>query len=149
MVAPTIQNPSCQEQLAEAARQVARSVDNVADTAQSTCRDDNALQELGDSANAVQSALNDLLAHIKQGMATGQEVSCHLLVTFFDVFVICVNFELLFQPTILIRYFFRCQLLRLIITIYFVKLQLFVIYIFGSLLNINYDFKLQSWCYRT
>lgn len=74
VVAPTIQNPSCQEQLAEAARQVARSVDHVADTAQSVCRDDGALNELGESAGAVQSALNDLLAHIKRGMASGQEV---------------------------------------------------------------------------
>jgi talin len=34
VVAPTIQNPSCQEQLVEAAKHVAKNVDAVADTAQ-------------------------------------------------------------------------------------------------------------------
>ena len=34
VVAPTIHNPSCQEQLVEAAKHVAKNVDTVADTAQ-------------------------------------------------------------------------------------------------------------------
>lgn len=34
VVAPTIHNPSCQEQLVEAAKHVAKNVDSVADTAQ-------------------------------------------------------------------------------------------------------------------
>lgn len=67
MVAPTIQNPACQEQLVEAAKYVAKSVDGVMDTAQEACGDEPTLQDLGAAATAVTKALNDLLQHIKHG----------------------------------------------------------------------------------
>ena len=72
VVAPTIQNPSCQEQLVEAAKQVAKSVDGVVETAQNTCNDENSLGDLNAAATAVSKALNDLLDHIKHG-AHGQK----------------------------------------------------------------------------
>ena len=70
MVAPTIHNPACQEQLIEAAKHVAKCVDGVVGTAQGACKDDGAIQDLG---GAVTKALDDLLQHIKRG-AAGKEV---------------------------------------------------------------------------
>lgn len=72
VVAPTISSPACQEQLIEAAKQVAHSVEDIVEAAQVACRDDKLLQDLGSAATAVTQALNDLLQHIKKGAGPTQ-----------------------------------------------------------------------------
>lgn len=66
MVAPTIGQPACQEQLIEAAKLVAKSVEGIVESSQTVCKDDYVLQDLGTAATAVTKALNDLLMHIKK-----------------------------------------------------------------------------------
>ncbi|XP_070178806.1 talin-1-like [Littorina saxatilis] len=66
VLAPTIGQPSCQEQLIEAAKLVAKSVEGIVSAAQSACHEDHVLQDLGAAATAVTRALNDLLQHIKK-----------------------------------------------------------------------------------
>ena len=67
VVAPTISSPSCQQHLIDAAREVARAVEGILAVCQQTCRDDKLLANLRKAAGEVTSALNDLLAHIKEG----------------------------------------------------------------------------------
>lgn len=74
VVAPTIANPACQEQLVDAAKLVAKSVENVVGTAQGACKDDKALQGLGEAATSVTKALNDLLQHIRRGVPIEKHV---------------------------------------------------------------------------
>ena len=57
----------CQEQLVEAAREVAKSVEGCVATCNDVSRDEFALRELGESAADVTRALNDLLNHVKDG----------------------------------------------------------------------------------
>ncbi|RUS77308.1 hypothetical protein EGW08_014935, partial [Elysia chlorotica] len=66
VVAPTFRHPACQEQLIEAAKLVAKSVEGIVQSSQEVCRDDNLVQDLGAAATAVTKALNDLLLHIKK-----------------------------------------------------------------------------------
>ena len=66
VVAPTIGNPMCQEQLIEASRLVAKSVEAVVQSSQMATDNERALSELGNAATAVTKALNDLLQHIKE-----------------------------------------------------------------------------------
>ncbi|KAK2151018.1 hypothetical protein LSH36_379g01082 [Paralvinella palmiformis] len=75
VVAPTIENPACQEQLIEAAKHVAKNVDCVVENAQSVCKDEKMLMDLGAAATEVTKALNDLLNHIKQGTGPAKEVA--------------------------------------------------------------------------
>lgn len=67
VVAPTISDPMCQEQLFEAAREVAKSVEGCVSTCNEVSHDNQALRELGHSASEVTRALNDLLNHVKDG----------------------------------------------------------------------------------
>jgi hypothetical protein len=67
VVAPTISDPLCQEQLVEAAREVAKSVEGCVTTCRDVSRDEPSLRELGQSATDVTRALNDLLNHVKDG----------------------------------------------------------------------------------
>ena len=67
MVAPTISDPLCQDQLVEAAREVARSVEGCVITCREVSRDDRSQQELEGAAGDVRKALNDLLNHVKDG----------------------------------------------------------------------------------
>ena len=68
VVAPTIADPQCQDQLIEAARDVAKSVEGCVSTCRDVCsRDEHSLTELGGAAQDVTKALNDLLNHIKDG----------------------------------------------------------------------------------
>ena len=69
VVAPTISDPLCQEQLVEAAREVAKSVEGCVTTCRDVSRDEPSLRELGQSATDVTRALNDLLNHVKDGQA--------------------------------------------------------------------------------
>jgi len=67
VVGPTISNPSCQEQLVEAAQEVSQSVEGCVGASEKATTDSNLLQLLGDAAAAVGAALDDLVNHIKQG----------------------------------------------------------------------------------
>ena len=67
VVAPTISDPLCQEQLMEAAKDVAKSVEGCVTTCKDVSRDEPSLRELGSSAQDVTRALNDLLNHVKDG----------------------------------------------------------------------------------
>merc|ERR1712051_131860 len=57
----------CQEQLMEAAKEVAKSVEGCTTTCKDVGRDEKSLQELRSSAQDVTRALNDLLNHVKDG----------------------------------------------------------------------------------
>ncbi|XP_013776088.1 talin-2-like [Limulus polyphemus] len=65
VVAPTINNSACQQQLAEAAKEVARAVENIVTVCQDAVRDETLLKELGGAATDVTQALNDLLNHVR------------------------------------------------------------------------------------
>ncbi|XP_052693150.1 talin-1-like [Crassostrea angulata] len=53
VVAPTISSPACQEQLIDAAKGVAHSVEGIVEAAQQSCRDDKLLADLGAAATVV------------------------------------------------------------------------------------------------
>lgn len=72
MVAPTISSPVCQEQLIEAGKLVAKSVEGCVDASRAATSDEQLLKQVGVAATAVTQALNDLLEHIKQHAAGGQ-----------------------------------------------------------------------------
>lgn len=74
MVAPTISSPVCQEQLVEAGKLVAKSVESCVDASQAAASDDQLLEQVGVAATAVTQALNDLLEHIKRHATGGQPV---------------------------------------------------------------------------
>ena len=67
VVAPTINSPSCQQHLIDAAREVARAVEGILAVCQMSCRDEKLINNLKQAASDVTAALNDLLAHIKEG----------------------------------------------------------------------------------
>ena len=69
VVAPTVSDPLCQEQLVESAKDVAKSVEGCVHTCRDVCYDEPSLRELGQSATDVTRALNDLLNHVKDGHA--------------------------------------------------------------------------------
>lgn len=79
VVAPSISSPACQEQLIEAAKMVAGSVEGVVDSSQMASRDEKLLQDLGTAATAVTQALNDLLQHLKKGAGPTKVRSYRLL----------------------------------------------------------------------
>ena len=66
VVAPTISNPSCQEQLIDAAREVSEAVDGCVESSQLATSDGSILAALGAAATNVGQALNDLINHIKR-----------------------------------------------------------------------------------
>lgn len=74
VVAPTISSPVCQEQLIEAGKLVAKSVEGCVDASQAATSDEPLLKQVGVAATAVTQALNDLLEHIKQHAMGGQPV---------------------------------------------------------------------------
>lgn len=67
VVAPTISDPLCQDQLREAAKEVAKSVEGCVTTCKDVSRDEVSFRELALSAQDVTRALNDLLNHVKDG----------------------------------------------------------------------------------
>lgn len=69
-MAPTISSPVCQEQLLEAGKQVAKSVEGCVESSKEATGDPELLKAVGVAASAVTQALNDLLQHIKKN-ATG------------------------------------------------------------------------------
>ncbi|XP_051888575.1 talin-1 [Pristis pectinata] len=65
VVAPTISSPVCQEQLIEAGKLVAKSVEGCVEASHTATNDEQLLKQVGVAATAVTQALNDLLQHIK------------------------------------------------------------------------------------
>ncbi|XP_074594271.1 talin-1-like [Brevipalpus obovatus] len=65
VVAPTIQNASCQRQLTETCKEVSRSVERTIRTCESAVQDEALNKDLQEAATAVITALNSLLAHIR------------------------------------------------------------------------------------
>ncbi|XP_069482825.1 talin-1 isoform X1 [Ambystoma mexicanum] len=74
VVAPTISSPVCQEQLIEAGKLVAKSVEGCVEASQAATSDGQLLKQVGAAATEVTKALNDLLQHIKQYATGGQPV---------------------------------------------------------------------------
>lgn len=74
MVAPTISSPVCQEQLIEAGKLVAKSVEGCVEASQAATNDEQLLKQVGSAATGVTQALNDLLQHIKQYTTGGQPI---------------------------------------------------------------------------
>jgi len=68
IVSPTITSPECQEQVVEATKQVARSVDDVVGAAHDCCTDELLLRDVADQAGLLTRALDDLRLHVHRGV---------------------------------------------------------------------------------
>ncbi|XP_077478132.1 talin-1 isoform X1 [Stigmatopora argus] len=77
VVAPTISSPVCQEQLIEAGKLVAKSVEGCVDASQGATHDEGLLKQVGVAATGVTQALNELLQHIKQYASGGHPIGRH------------------------------------------------------------------------
>ncbi|XP_074474472.1 talin-1 isoform X1 [Sebastes fasciatus] len=77
VVAPTISSPVCQEQLIEAGKLVAKSVEGCVDASQGATGDEGLLKQVGVAATGVTHALNELLQHIKQYASGGHPIGRH------------------------------------------------------------------------
>ncbi|KAG9353779.1 hypothetical protein JZ751_011902 [Albula glossodonta] len=77
VVAPTISSPVCQEQLIEAGKLVAKSVEGCVEASQGATNDEQLLKQVGVAATGVTQALNELLQHIKQYATGGQPIGRH------------------------------------------------------------------------
>ncbi|XP_026996991.1 talin-1 isoform X2 [Tachysurus fulvidraco] len=77
VVAPTISSPVCQEQLVEAGKLVAKSVEGCVEASQGATNDEQLLKQVGVAATGVTQALNELLQHIKQYASGGQPIGRH------------------------------------------------------------------------
>ncbi|XP_062870852.1 talin-1 isoform X2 [Trichomycterus rosablanca] len=77
VVAPTISSPVCQEQLIEAGKLVAKSVEGCVEASQGATQDEQLLKQVGVAATGVTQALNELLQHIKQYASGGQPIGRH------------------------------------------------------------------------
>ncbi|XP_058268726.1 talin-1 isoform X1 [Hemibagrus wyckioides] len=77
VVAPTISSPVCQEQLIEAGKLVAKSVEGCVEASQGATNDEQLLKQVGVAATGVTQALNELLQHIKQYASGGQPIGRH------------------------------------------------------------------------
>lgn len=77
VVAPTISSPVCQEQLIEAGKLVAKSVEGCVEASQGATNDEGLLKQVGVAASGVTQALNELLQHIKQYGSGGHPIGRH------------------------------------------------------------------------
>lgn len=77
VVAPTISSPVCQEQLIEASKLVAKSVEGCVEASQGATGDEGLLKQVGVAATGVTHALNDLLQHIKQYASGATAIGRH------------------------------------------------------------------------
>lgn len=77
VVAPTISSPVCQEQLIEASKLVAKSVEGCVEASQGATNDEGLLKQVGVAATGVTHALNDLLQHIKQYASGATSIGRH------------------------------------------------------------------------
>lgn len=73
VVAPTIRDVNCQQQMVDAAKEVANAVDGVAEECGRGCFDESLCGPLNDAANAVSKALSDLLNHVKSANSVPTE----------------------------------------------------------------------------
>lgn len=67
----------CQEQLIEAGKLVAKSVEGCVDASQGATNDEGLLKQVGAAATGVNQALNELLQHIKQYASGGHPIGRH------------------------------------------------------------------------
>lgn len=84
VVAPTIENPACQEQLIDSAKIVARSVDHVVNTAENVSDHEGTKSDLRQAATAVSRALDDLLQHIRRGARSKKVEEVHVILNATD-----------------------------------------------------------------
>uniref|UniRef100_M3ZZJ2 Talin 1 n=1 Tax=Xiphophorus maculatus TaxID=8083 RepID=M3ZZJ2_XIPMA len=77
VVAPTISSPVCQEQLIEAGKLVAKSVEGCMEASQMATNEEGLLKQVGQAATGVTQALNELLQHIKQYASGGHPIGRH------------------------------------------------------------------------
>uniref|UniRef100_A0A671YE02 Talin 1 n=1 Tax=Sparus aurata TaxID=8175 RepID=A0A671YE02_SPAAU len=77
VVAPTISSPVCQEQLIEAGKLVAKSVEGCVEASQGATNDEGLLKQVGVAATGVTQALNELLQHIKQYASGAHPIGRH------------------------------------------------------------------------
>nr|XP_046231076.1 talin-1 [Scatophagus argus]XP_046231077.1 talin-1 [Scatophagus argus]XP_046231078.1 talin-1 [Scatophagus argus] len=77
VVAPTISSPVCQEQLIEAGKLVAKSVEGCVEASQGATGDEGLLKQVGVAATGVTQALNELLQHIKQYASGAHPIGRH------------------------------------------------------------------------
>ncbi|KAL0181900.1 hypothetical protein M9458_021275, partial [Cirrhinus mrigala] len=77
VVAPTISSPVCQEQLIEAGKLVAKSVEGCVEASHGATNDEHLLKQVGVAATGVTQALNELLQHIRQYASGGQPIGRH------------------------------------------------------------------------
>lgn len=76
-MAPTISSPVCQEQLIEAGKLVAKSVEGCVAASQGATNDESLLKQVGVAATGVTHALNELLKHIKQYASGAHPIGRH------------------------------------------------------------------------
>lgn len=67
----------CQEQLIEAGKLVAKSVEGCVEASQGATNDEQLLKQVGVAATGVTQALNELLQHIRQYASGGQPIGRH------------------------------------------------------------------------
>lgn len=79
LLGPTMHSPLCQQQLMEAAKGVAYAVEGLVNTSQNSTDDQVILNNVSNSAEDAQKALDELLGLIKQTPLTGQKDSKCLL----------------------------------------------------------------------
>uniref|UniRef100_A0A6Q2YDC6 Talin 1 n=1 Tax=Esox lucius TaxID=8010 RepID=A0A6Q2YDC6_ESOLU len=77
VVAPTISSPVCQEQLIEAGKLVAKSVEGCVEASHGATGDEGLLKQVGAAATGVTHALNELLQHIRQYASGGRPIGRH------------------------------------------------------------------------
>ncbi len=77
VVAPTISSPVCQEQLIEAGKLVAKSVEGCVEASQGATNDEQLLKQVGVAATGVTQSLNELLQHIRQYASGGRPIGRH------------------------------------------------------------------------
>ncbi|XP_042904301.1 talin-2 isoform X1 [Parasteatoda tepidariorum] len=77
VVAPTISNPTCQQQLIEAAKEVSRAVEGINKACNDATRDPVLLDNMDKASNDVEDALNDLVNHVKTVNKQRAQASVH------------------------------------------------------------------------
>ncbi|GFT39672.1 talin-2 [Nephila pilipes] len=77
VVAPTISNPTCQQQLIEAAKEVSRAVEGINKACNEATKDEALLNDMGQASGQVEDALADLVNHIKTASKQRAQASVH------------------------------------------------------------------------
>ncbi|GIY58862.1 talin-2 [Caerostris extrusa] len=77
VVAPTISNPTCQQQLIEAAKEVSRAVEGINKVCYEATKDNALLNDMGQASGQVEDALSDLVNHIKTASKQRAQATVH------------------------------------------------------------------------